>query len=159
MTTQTHAYRSIAPKPRARYLNVRLAMRGLASIHDGINGQSIPREVMEFYTVLKNGDRFRSQMLREVVLGIEAAVKEGISYRVDLQEIILKRLADIALRLPIDRLKKWFASDPRRAKFIPTGSNNLPDRLRVGWLEEAAEMVEDTLNYAEALVADARAAA
>jgi hypothetical protein len=134
-------------------------MRGLASIHDGINGQSIPREVMEFYTVLKNGDRFRSQMLREVVLGIEAAVKEGISDRVDLQEIILKRLADIALRLPIDRLKNWFASDPRRAKFIPTGSNNLPDRLRVGWLEEAAEMVEDTLNYAEALVADARAAA
>ncbi len=63
----TRVQRPATPDP------LRTAARRLASIHDGIRGQIIPSEVMDFYKAIKGGDSFRPRMTRVVVLGIEEA--------------------------------------------------------------------------------------
>src|SRR4051812_23924538 len=65
--------------PSVRTLH-RTASR-LARIHDGVPGQSIPREVMDFYKAVKRGDRSRSAMAKEAVLGIKDDTGLGIEDR------------------------------------------------------------------------------
>ncbi|AMB46911.1 hypothetical protein [Methylobacterium sp. AMS5] len=154
MVKNAHSYHHKKPAPPTRYPDRRAAIQGLASIHDGIKGRSIPREVMDFYKVLKNGDRFRPRMLREVVLGLETALINGVSDRQHLHATVLGRLETTVRKWPVGHLKEWLQADCRRLDRLPSTSNNRLDALREGWLGEAAEMIGDTLDYADALVRD-----
>jgi hypothetical protein len=111
---------------------------------------------MDFYKVLKNGDRFRPRMLREVVLGLETALIDGISDRQNLRAIVLRRLETTVRKWPVGYLEEWLQAAPRRLDRLPTADRNRLDLLRWGWMSEAEEMIDDTLDYADALRRDAQ---
>ena len=129
------------------------AIQMLASIHAGIPGKSIPREVMDFYKVMKNGDAFRPAILKEVVLTLEAQVTCGIADRRRLETAVRDRLKTVAARLNGHRLEQWLLADLRRERLIPCARYDWIDRLRAGYVAEGIEMFKVTMDYAAALVA------
>src|SRR5215212_10218805 len=79
---------------------LRTAARRLASIHDGILGQTIPREVMDFYKAIKGGDAFRPRMTKDVVLGIEEALLAGTEERSAVAALVRARVEASVAKLP-----------------------------------------------------------
>jgi hypothetical protein len=126
------------------------AIQRLASIHAGIPGQSIPREVMNFYVAMKGGDRFRPRLLREVMLSLRDQTACGIDDREALRTTACDRLTTFAARLPQSRLEQWLLANQKRERFIPVTSGMWLDRLRAGYVSEGMEILEDTLDYASA---------
>ena len=123
----------------------------LASIHAGIPGQRVPREVMDFYKVMKNGDAFRPTILKEVVLTLAALTTCGIADQQTLETAVRDRLETVAGRLADDRLEQWLLADVRRERLIPCARCHWSDRLRVGYVAEGMEMFNDAMDYAAAL--------
>jgi hypothetical protein len=123
----------------------------LASIHGGIPGKSIPREVMDFYKAMKGGDAFRPKILKEIALTLEAQVTHGITDQQCLEAAVRDRLEIVAARLPKCRLEDWLLVNPERERFIPCAAVHWSDRLRAGYVAEGMEMFDDTMSYAAAL--------
>jgi hypothetical protein len=131
--------------------SLRTAARRLASIHDGILGQSIPSEVMEFYKTIKGGDKFRSRMTKEVVLGIEEAILAGNMDHSAIEAIVRARVEASVAKLSQRHLEGWLRARPARERFMPGNQINRIDRLRGRYVGEAMEVFEDALDYVEAL--------
>jgi len=130
------------------------AIQMLASIHAGIPGQCIPREVMDFYKAMKNGDAFRPAILKQVVLTLNRHVLAGTSDRTSLKAAVRDRLETVAGRQSDDRLEQWLLADVQRERLLPSGKDNWIDRLRAGYVAEGMEMFEDTMDYAIALASE-----
>ena len=123
----------------------------LASIHGGIPGTSIPREVMDFYKAMKGGDAFRPKILKEIVLTLETQVAHGITDQQSFEAAVRDRLEIVAARLPKCRLENWLIVNPERERFISCTRYGWSDRLRAGYVAEGMEMFDDTMSYAVAL--------
>jgi hypothetical protein len=150
--TKSQLYRAKSPQPQIRYGDMWTAIRALSRIHDGPNGQSIPAVVMDFYKTMKGGDPHRPAMLKEVVLAMSDASRNGAPDRAALHNIAMRRLARVVALLSIPHLEQWLSDHPRRAGFMPRTGNTRADCLRAAWLEEGREMIADILNYAQAMV-------
>lgn len=123
----------------------------LASIHGGIPGRSIPREVMDFYKAMKAGDAIRPTILKEVVLTLETQVTHGITDQQSLETAVRDRLKVVAACLTECRLERWLLMNLKRERFIPCARCDWSDRLRAGYVAEGMEMFDDTMSYAVAL--------
>src|SRR3954470_11037096 len=106
------------------------AIQRLASIHAGIPGQSIPREVMDFYKAMKGGDPFRPRLLKEVMLSLRDHAACGIVDREALRIAACDRLTTFAACVPQNRLEQWLLANLKRERFIPLTSGMWLDRLR-----------------------------
>ena len=139
------------PSPPATLDQLRKAARRLASIHDGVLGQSISSEVMDFYKTIKGGDPFRPRMTKVVVLGIEEAVNAGYEDRSSIAAIVRARVEASVTKLSQHRLEGWLQARPARERFMPCNQMNRIDRLRGGYVGEAMEVFEDAFAYVKAL--------
>jgi hypothetical protein len=117
----------------------------MASIHDGILGQSIPREVMDFYKAAKGGDKFRPA--KDVVLGIEAALLAGTEDRSAMAALVRARVEASVTELSRRRLDQWLAAGLGRERLLPCTELD----QRNGYVKEAMEIFEYAFDYIEAL--------
>jgi hypothetical protein len=140
-----------APKHTKSTIPLQIAIKRLASIHDGISGQSIPNEVMALYKAVKNGDRFRPKMLKVVVLTLRSNILAGITDQSRLLDTVHAELVRAADRLPKQRLEEWLSANPSRANHMPVGGTADIAALRSGYVSEAMVIAKYAFDYATAL--------
>jgi hypothetical protein len=125
----------------------------LARIHEAVPGESIPREVMDFYKAMKGRDDYRPRMVKEAVLGIKKDTRLGIKDRITLAARHRGRMANLAKTHSRDFLEAWLQVLPNRQKFLTGQSNSEIELWRTAYLNEAMEIFEDTFDYIESLSA------
>jgi hypothetical protein len=148
---QRPAYGPSVTRAATSQRRLRQVARRMASIHDGILGQSIPREVMDFYKAAKGGDKFRPRMTKDVVLGIEEALLAGTEDRSAVAALVRARVEASVTKLSRRRLDQWLMAGLGRERLLPCTEMDQRDRLRKGYVKEAMEIFEYAFDYIEAL--------
>ncbi len=129
------------------------AANHLARIHEGIPGQCIPREVMDFYKAIKGGDRYRPRMVKEAVLGIKEDTGLGIDDRATLAVRHRNRMVKLAKTRSQRFLEKWLQARPTRQRVIFGQAGSDLEHQRTAYVMEAMDVFEDTFDYIESLAA------